>query len=177
MVRDSEKINVLNLIVAVFMWLIVGAWTYLIFRLSSENAFDSFDRSANIAVMFRESIGFSISQTFVRKGAIVLEFAFLAFAVYQGMFYTNGISSKYSVAASPIKVVKHTNELCILYSLWLTILVAAFNEYFQLFVEGRDATITDVGIATAGAIVVLLICRMAFLIRLRLENRDESEFD
>ena len=86
------------------------------------------------------------------------------------------ISEKYSFAASPIKLVKHSNELCILYALWITIFIAALNEYFQLFVEGRDATITDIGFAASSAVVVLAICRVCFLIRLKLENKEEIDY-
>ena len=176
MAKETEKINVLNLIGAILMWIIVAAWTFLIFKLSSENAFASYARSLDFANLFFRWTGIELTQTIVRKGAIIGEFALLSFSVYFGMVYTNGISEKYSFAASPIKLVKHSNELCILYALWITIFIAALNEYFQLFVEGRDATITDIGFAAASAVVVLAICRMCFLIRLKLENKEEIDY-
>lgn len=176
MVRDSSKINVLNLIVAIIMWLIVSAWTIVIFTLTSESAYVSYSRSLSVSTSLK-SLGLEFSQVFIRKAAIVIQYGVLSLAVYLGMVYTNGISERLSFAASPIKLVKHSNELCILYSLWITIFVSSLNEYFQLFVEGRDATVVDIGIAAGSAVIVLLVCRIAFLIHLRILNREEIDYE
>ena len=176
MSRNSSQINVLNLIAAIFLWTIVAAWTVIIFYLSHENAVDSYARSANLIVIFKK-FNINFTEQMIRHLAIVAEYSFLSLAIYLGMSYTNGISEAYSYAASPNKVIKHTNELFILYSFWLSMFIAALTEYFQIFVEGREATIVDIGIAAGSTSVVMLICRVAFMIRLRIMNETEIEYE
>ena len=65
------------------------------------------------------------------------------------------------------------NEMNIVFTLWFTILNAIFDEYHQLFVEGRDGAIMDVLIDLIGIVIVLIIIRIAFTIYLKTKGRSE----
>ena len=65
------------------------------------------------------------------------------------------------------------NEMNIVFTLWFTILNAIFDEYHQLFVDGRDGTIKDVLIDLIGIVVVLIIVRVAFTIYLKTKGKSE----
>lgn len=174
--KNSSKINILFLIVSIFLWLIVASWVFIVFLLSSENGFVSHERSLSLVWLFKSTINLQVSELFVRKLAIVIEFGFLAFTMYLAFNYTNGISEKLSYAQAKQKTIKHDNEVFIMYSFWLTALIAILNEYFQFFIEGRNPSILDVMIAIGSTCSILLISRIAFMIRLKLFKQEEYEY-
>ena len=75
--KNSSKINILFLIVSIFLWLIVASWVFIVFLLSSENGFVSHERSLSLVWLFKSTINLQVSELFVRKLAIVIEFGFL----------------------------------------------------------------------------------------------------
>lgn len=174
--NNKPKINILFLIVSIFIWIIVAVWIFIIFKLAAENGLTSHERSSYISLLLTDRTGISISDAFIRKLAIVVEFSFLAFAIYLGMNYTNGISEKYSYATSKLKTIKHDNELFIMYSFWLSVLTAILDEYLQFFIEGRNPLILDVCIASGAICSILLIVRILFVFKLRLLKQEEVEY-
>ena len=86
---------------------------------------------------------------------------------------TNKISVKTSYAESPMKILKSDNEMNIIFTVWFTILNAIFDEYHQLFVDGRDGSIKDVLIDLIGIVIVLIIIRIAFTIYLKTKGKSE----
>lgn len=175
MERSENNINVLNLLAAIFIWAITSVWIYIIFMLSSETGPESLSRSFAILRIIKEAVGVSLSQTFIRKAALVVEYGFLSFAIYMGLSFTNGISEKFSISYPPRKRIRHVNELNIVYTFWLSSFIAALDEYVQLFIEGRDALIIDFFIDAASIIVMLLLIRIAFLIKLMILKQSEVE--
>lgn len=176
MSNNSSKINIFLLIASIFIWIIVAMWIFIIFYLSSESGFLSHQRSSYVVQIISDSIKLDLSDIYVRKFAKVVEFGFLAFTIYLGMNYTNGISDKYSYAASKQKTLKHDNELFIMYSFWLSALTAILDEYFQFFIEGRNPLILDVCIAAGSICSVLLLVRILFVIKLRILKQEEREY-
>lgn len=176
MSKNSSKVNVLFLIVSIFLWIIVASWVVIVFYLSFENGYVSHERSLNLVWLFKNTVDFDISEVLVRKLAIVVEFGFLAFTMYLAFNYTNGISEKLSYAQAKQKTIKHDNEVFIMYSFWLTVLIAILNEYMQFFIEGRNPSIIDVLIALGTTCSILLISRIAFIIRLKLFKQEEFEY-
>ena len=65
------------------------------------------------------------------------------------------------------------NEMNIVFTLWFTILNAIFDEYHQLFVDGRDGSIKDVLIDIIGIVVILIIIRVVFTIYLKTKGKSE----
>ena len=76
--------------------------------------------------------------------AHTMEFALLTIFSYVALSSTNKISNKTSYAESPVKLMRSDNEMNIVFTLWFAILNAIFDEYHQLFVDGRDGSIKDV---------------------------------
>ncbi|MCQ2466223.1 MAG: VanZ family protein [Clostridia bacterium] len=144
--------------------------------LAAENGIESHERSDYVVQIVRQIIEYDISEVLVRKIAIIIEFGFLAFTIYLGMNYTNGISDKYSYASSKQKTIKHDNELFIMYSFWLSVLTAILVEYFQFFIEGRNPLVLDVCIAAGSICSILLIVRISFVIKLKLLKQEEIEY-
>ena len=77
MERSENNINVLNLLAAILIWAITSVWIYIIFMLSSETGPESLSRSFAILRIIKEAVGISLSQTFIRKTALVVEYGFL----------------------------------------------------------------------------------------------------
>lgn len=172
--RNSE-INILNLVSAIFIWIITSVWIYIIFMLSMENGYRSYARSYNIISLIQETVNIELTQTIIRKLAHIIEYGFLSVTIYLGLAYTNGISQRYSLSTVPRKTVKHTNELNIIYTFWLSTFISILDEYIQLFIEGREATLIDILIDSGSIVVMLLFVRIFFLIKLRLLRETEEE--
>lgn len=175
--KSKSEINILNLISAIFIWIITSVWIYIIFMLSMENGYSSYDRSFSLINLAKDTVGIEVTQTVIRKFAHIVEYGFLSLTIYLGLAYTNGISKKLSLSTVPRKTIKHTNELNIIYTFWLTTFVSILDEYIQLFIEGREATLVDILIDSGSIVVMLLIVRIFFLIKLRLLRRTEEEIN
>ena len=61
----------------------------------------------------------------------------------------------------------------IIFTLWFTIINAIFDEYHQLFVDGRDGSILDVLIDLIGIVVVLIVVRVIFTIYMKTKGESE----
>ena len=172
-VRDKE-ISVRFIIIAALFWIITVAWIVMIFHFSGQTGTQS-TRTSNIVVsVLNEILGVEIQDdSVIRKVAHATEFAMLTIFSYVALSSTNKISNKTSYAESPVKLMRSDNEMNIVFTLWFTILNAIFDEYHQLFVDGRDGTIKDVLIDLIGIVVVLIIVRVAFTIYLKTKGKSE----
>ena len=171
--RDRE-ISIRYSIVAVIFLILTIAWIVMIFHFSNQTGTQSSNTSGAVISLINEFFGIDIQDaTVIRKIAHATEFAILTFFSYIALSSTNKISNKTSYAESPVKLMRSDNEMNIVFTLWFTILNAIFDEYHQLFVEGRDGAIKDVLIDLIGIVVVLIIIRIVFTIYLKTKGRSE----
>jgi VanZ family protein len=130
-------------------WLPVLLWMALIFSASSDRM--SFQHSSRIIEPLVRWLVPNISDTSVhtvvvvaRKAAHVTEYAILAVLVWRlvrQLSSPRGSSGRWSDA---------------LRTLLIVILYAASDEFHQLFVPSREASVVDVAIDTSGAVLALL---------------------
>ena len=171
--RDKE-ISIRYIIVAALFWIITISWIVMIFHLSNQTAVQSSNTSNMIVNVINEILGVDIEDdTVIRKVAHATEFAILTIFTYVALSSTNKISNQTSYAESPVKLMRSDNEMNIVFTLWFTILNAIFDEYHQLFVDGRDGSIKDVLIDLIGIVIVLIIIRIAFTIYLKTKGKSE----
>lgn len=171
--RDRE-ISIRYSIVAVIFLILTIAWIVMIFHFSNQTGTQSSNTSGAVINLINEFFGIDIQDaTVIRKIAHATEFAILTFFSYIALSSTNKISNKTSYAESPVKLMRSDNEMNIVFTLWFTILNAIFDEYHQLFVEGRDGAIKDVLIDLIGIVIVLIIIRIVFTIYLKTKGRSE----
>ena len=174
----KKDISVPDLIAAIIFWFLLAAWIIVLFYLSSESGIESTERSNNLLktleLLFGEG---NITETVIRKGAHITEYAILTFLAFMAVRFTNRISVAGSYAESPVKLIKSDNEMYITLSLWLSTLTAVVDEYHQLFIEGRNGSIIDVLIDEIGIIVVLIIIRIIFSIILARLGRKELSYE
>lgn len=171
--RDRE-ISIRYSIVAVIFLILTIAWIVIIFHFSNQTGTQSSNTSGAVISLINEFFGIEIQDaTVIRKIAHATEFAILTFFSYIALSSTNKISNKTSYAESPVKLMRSDNEMNIVFTLWFTILNAIFDEYHQLFVEGRDGAIKDVLIDLIGIVIVLIIIRIVFTIYLKTKGRSE----
>ena len=170
----NKEISIRFSIIAVIFWILTIAWIIMIFKLSNQTGLQSSNTSGIVLNLFNELFGVDITDaTVIRKVAHATEFAILTVFSYVALSSTNKISNKTSYAESPVKLLRSDNEMNIVFTLWFTILNAIFDEYHQLFVEGRDGAIKDVLIDLIGIVVVLIIIRIVFTIYLKTKGRSE----
>jgi len=176
--EGKKDISVYNLIAAIVFWGLTISWIVFIFYLSSETGTESSYRSASVLSFIEQLFGEQIVTDYIlRKLTHVFQYALLTGLVFLSVRYTNRISESRSYAESPVKIVKSDNEMYIAISLWLSMLVAVIDEYHQLFVDGRDGTITDVGIDLVGILFVLIIARIIFSVYLRKLGKKEVRYE
>lgn len=175
--KKSKEINVQFLLLSIVLWLMTIFWMYIIFALSADSATDSSAKSLLVTNFINSKLDVSIPEAIIRKSAHVFEFGFLSACSYVSMHFTNLISVKTSYAESQIKVIKSDNEVCILFSLWISILYSVFDEYHQIFVNGRNGSIYDVIFDCLGIFLMLLIIRLIFSIKLRAIGKQEIRYD
>ena len=171
---SDKEISVRYIIVAALFWIITISWIVMIFHLSNQTAVQSSNTSNMIVNVINEILGVDIEDdTVIRKVAHATEFAILTIFTYVALSSTNKISNQTSYAESPVKLMRSDNEMNIVFTLWFTILNAIFDEYHQLFVDGRDGSIKDVLIDLIGIVIVLIIIRIAFTIYLKTKGKSE----
>jgi len=175
--KSKNGISIFNLVFSIFMWIIATIWICIIFVLATETQFESYARSDNILMLIKQFCGLELNQLIIRKFAHIVEYGFLCFVIYMGLAYTNGISVKHSFGANPKKTIRHANELNIIYTFWLSTFVSILDEYIQLFIEGREASIVDIFIDSGSIITMLLIVRIMFLLKLVILRKKEEDFD
>lgn len=172
-VRDKE-ISIRYIIVAAIFWIITVSWIVMIFHFSNQSATQSSNTSNMVVNLLNELFSIDIQDDMlIRKVAHTMDFAHLTIFSYVALSSTNKISNKTSYAESPVKLMRSDNEMNIVFTLWFTILNAIFDEYHQLFVEGRDGAIKDVLIDLIGIVIVLIIIRIVFTIYLKTKGRSE----
>ena len=171
---SDKEISIRYIIVAALFWIITISWIVMIFHLSNQTAVQSSNTSNMIVNVINEILGVDIEDdTVIRKVAHATEFAILTIFTYVALSSTNKISHQTSYAESPGKLMRSDNEMNIVFTLWFTILNAIFDEYHQLFVDGRDGSIKDVLIDLIGIVIVLIIIRIAFTIYLKTKGKSE----
>lgn len=172
-VRDKE-ISIRYIVVAAIFWIITVSWIVMIFHFSNQTATQSSNTSNLIVNLLNELFSINIQDDMIiRKVAHTMEFALLTIFSYVALSSTNKISNKTSYAESPVKLMRSDNEMNIVFTLWFAILNAIFDEYHQLFVDGRDGSIKDVLIDLIGIIIVLIVIRVAFTIYLKSKGKSE----
>ena len=172
-VRDKE-ISIRYIVVAAIFWIITVSWIVMIFHFSNQTATQSSNTSNMVVNLLNELFGIDIQDDMIiRKVAHTMEFALLTIFSYIALSSTNKISNKTSYAESPVKLMRSDNEMNIVFTLWFAILNAIFDEYHQLFVDGRDGSIKDVLIDLIGIIIVLIVIRVAFTIYLKSKGKSE----
>lgn len=159
---------------AFIMWILVIGWLAVIFSLSSESADVSSMRSRDLMKHIASSLHLFISEEFLRCCAHVFEYVALSVLAYISMFATNHVLTD-SVIPSDQKLdkMKNDNEVYIAVSLWITSLVAAADEYHQIFVSGRYASMFDVFLDVSGAFVLMLIIRIVVSLYAYVKNRKQ----
>ena len=171
---SDKEISIRYIIVAALFWIITISWIVMIFHLSNQTAVQSSNTSNMIVNVINEILGVDIEDdTVIRKVAHATEFAILTIFTYVALSSTNKISNQTSYAESPVKLMRSDNEMNIVFTLWFTILNAIFDEYHQLFVDGREGSIKDVLIDLIGIVIVLIIIRIAFTIYLKTKGKSE----
>ena len=174
----ENEISIRYSIIAVIFMIITVAWIVMIFHFSNQTATQSTNTSNAVINLINELLGVEIQDaTVIRKVAHATEFALLTFFSYIALSSTNKISNKTSYAESPVKLMRSDNEMNIVFTLWFTILNAIFDEYHQLFVDGRDGAIKDVLIDLIGIVIVLIIIRIVFTIYLKTKGRSEVVYN
>ena len=114
----------------------------------------------------------TVSEEIARSCAHIFEFTILSVLAYIAMFATNHIQSHVDQPAmNPLDKFKNDNEVYIAVSLWITALSASADEYHQIFVDGRSASLFDVFLDLCGAVVVMLIIRIVVSIYVYVKNK------
>lgn len=170
----SKEISVRYFVLASLFWGLTIGWIIIIYMLSSENASESSNVSLYFLSLINELFDTELTDdTILRMLAHASEFALLTVLSYMAISFTNRISSVKSYAESPVKIMRSDNEMSIVFTLWFTIINAIADEYHQLFVIGREGTITDVLIDMVGIVIVLAIIRVVFTIYLKTMGKSE----
>ncbi len=172
--KIEKEISLKYVVMAVIFWILTLSWIVVIFGLSSDNASQSSDLSNTVLNIINEIFNSSINDDSVlRIVAHASEFALLTVFTYLALSSTNKISVRTSYSESPVKLLRSDNEMNIIFTLWFTIINAIFDEYHQLFVDGRDGSIMDVLIDLIGIVVVLIVVRVIFTIYMKTKGESE----
>ncbi len=175
--KNIRHLNKLNAVLAVFFWILTIACVVMIFYFSHQHADESTETSSMIARMLVKIFGDSVTETVVRKGAHVFEFLILSILTFSAIYNTNKISVETSYSESSVKIIKSDNEMCIIFTTWFCILNAVVDEYHQLFVTGRNGSITDVAIDMIGVVVLMLLIRLVFTAVLKVRGKTEVRYN
>lgn len=172
--KNAKEISIRYVFLAALFWILTLSWIVCIFMLSADTASESSDLSNTVLMYINELFNMNIKDDGVlRVIAHASEFALLTVFSYLALSSTNKISTKTSYAESPVKLLRSDNEMNIIFTLWFTIINAIFDEYHQLFVDGRDGSILDVLIDLIGIIFILIIVRVVFTIYMKTKGKSE----
>jgi len=176
--KRKKEYSVGYALLAGFFWLLTITWILVIYEMSAENGTNSTETSQMVLNYLNNKLDTNVtSDSSLRVAAHISEFAILTILSYFALDFTNRISLATSYAESPIKIIKSDNEVCIIMTLWFTLLNALVDEYHQLFVAGRDGDIKDVLIDAIGVVVVLAVIRLIFSIYLRIRGKQEIRYE
>ncbi|MBN1891694.1 MAG: VanZ family protein [Clostridiales bacterium] len=174
--NNKKRIRWPYLILSVVLWGFVVIWMWMIFSLSSESGFDSSDRSGIILQFLQTNFNLSVSHFFLRKAAHFVEFAVLTSFSFFAFLVTSKISEKNALVDMPLQEFMSSFLTYSMLSIWITVLYAVIDEYHQIFVFGRNASIVDVLIDIAGGVTVLLIYRL-FVALMYLRKKRPADAD
>ena len=174
MTVHEKEISIRYCVLAFIFWVMTLSWIVTIYYMSAQTGAQSSQMSHGFVSALNEIFGLNIQDdSIVRMVAHAAEFALLTFLSYMALSSTNKISNKTSYAESPVKLLRSDNEMNIIFTLWFTIINAIFDEYHQLFIDGRDGSIVDVLIDLIGIILVLIIVRIIFTIYMKTKGKSE----
>lgn len=156
----KKRIRWPYLILSVVLWGFVIIWMWMIFSLSSESRFDSSNRSEILLQFIRTDLNLDMSHFILRKAAHFVEYSVLTSLSFFAFFSTSKISEKNALVDIPLQEFMSSFLTYSMLSIWITVLYAVTDEYHQIFVFGRNASIIDVLIDIAGGVTVLLIYRI-----------------
>ena len=172
--KNAKEISLRYVFLAALFWILTLSWIVCIFMLSADTASESSDLSNTVLMYLNELFNMNIKDdSILRVIAHASEFALLTVFSYLALSSTNKISTKTSYAESPVKLLRSDNEMNIIFTLWFTIINAIFDEYHQLFIDGRDGSILDVLIDLIGIIFILIIVRVVFTIYMKTKGKSE----
>ena len=167
-----KALNPLYFLFAVIMWIIVIGWLAVIFSLSSETADVSSLRSQDLVSRLSRRFNWEVTEAFVRNCAHIFEYLILSALAFVAMFATNHVLVREeSQVLDALDRFKNDNEIYIAVSLWITSLTSAADEYHQIFVEGRSASLMDVFLDLSGAFVLMMIIRIVVSIYAYLKTK------
>lgn len=167
----KKRINIFYLILSLMLWVATFCWMIFIFILSNEsgNVYDI--RMDYFSTIIDSYLKVNVSVSHLRYVVNTFQFGFLAFIMYYAMSATDNISEdEYLFDASESASITTENETYILFTFWFTILYAVIDEYHQLFIYGREGRVTDLIIDAIAIVVVLIIIRLAYVIRTKLSS-------
>ena len=166
MEKEKHSINTFYLVVSVFLWVFTVAWMVIIFMLSSDSGVESSEKSAFAVSVFYTYLKLIIPEVIIRKLFHIFEFSVLSIMIFLSSYSTNNVSETTTYKADAKSQIKTANEFCILISLWISGLYATFDEYHQLFVNGRNGSVMDVLFDLIGIVATLIIIRFIISISL-----------
>ena len=175
--KRLRNLSKLNAVLAVIFWMLTIICVVMIFYFSHQHADESTETSSTIVRMLNKIFGDLVNETIVRKGAHVFEFLVLSLLTYGAIYNTNKISVETSYSESSVKIIKSDNEMCIIFTTWFCILNAVVDEYHQLFVSGRNGSITDVAIDMIGVVFMMLLIRLIFTVTLKVRGKSEVRYN
>ncbi|NLW88641.1 MAG: VanZ family protein [Clostridiaceae bacterium] len=164
------------LILSIILWSIVIGWMWVIFLFSSESGFASFERSQMLLEFMDKHLNVSISHFILRKAAHFIEYAILTLLSFSSFAASSRISAHNPLVEIPVREMISSFQTNALLSIWITVLFAVIDEYHQIFVYGRNASVIDVLIGIAGGILILLLLRLSvFILTLPKKRSDSSD--
>ncbi len=161
------------LLLSIVLWVIVLAWMWIIFLMSSETGFESAHRSEVLRNFLETKLNLSVSIFLLRKAAHVIEYAALTAFSFFAFASTSRISENNPLVEIPAHEMKSSFLTYSMLSIWITVLSAVLDEYHQIFVYGRQASIIDVLIDILGGVSVLLFFRLIMALILFVKKRAE----
>lgn len=171
MIKNKDvTVSVKYFALAGLFWILSVVWLAVIIYLACEVSVDSTARSLQTVDILNSSFDLSVPEGIVRKCAHVSEFGILALLLYCSLLFTNRISNDYSFKSTDTNVIRSENEYCIVFTIWLSTMVAFVSEYLQLYIEGRTGSIIDVLIDLVGIFLVLIVIRILFSIKIIISN-------
>lgn len=180
----TDRQNVLNdtrgkgirwsyLLLSVILWLIVLACLWIIFLLSSESGYESSYRSEMLLSFLKNKLNLNVSSFVLRKAAHLIEYAILTSFSFFAFCATSKISENNPLVEIPSHELKSSFQTFAMLSIWITVLSAVVDEYHQIFVYGRKASIIDVMIDILGGTAVLLFFRLIVAFILHKKRKTE----
>ena len=171
--KSKKQFYPLYLLFAIIMWILVVCWMLVIFSLSAETGELSTLRSQALVEKIAKVSAAIADEGLLRKSAHIFEFLILSVLSFVAMFATKHIQSDTSWTDSKYIQMKSDNEVYIAFSLWITALSAVADEYHQIFVAGRDASLFDVLLDLSGACVLMLIIRIVVSIHVYVKDKKD----